>query len=106
MAERGRDHQVTIALDDQRWAMDPGKALEGRVVRDAPLDDRVVLRVAEGQGRGSVAILSAGRESAQELHSLRLARIGVSEHDVEEVLGLALSARGGGDVLPPAVHQG
>ena len=82
----------------------PVKPLQRGVVRDPPLDDGVVLRVARGVARRCVASLLALHEAAEELHSLRLARFGVREHDVEEVLRLALAAGGGGDVVAPAVH--
>jgi hypothetical protein len=106
MAELGWDHQVVIALDDQRRALDPGQPLQRTVVRDAPLDDRVVLRVSRRVGRRGVAPDLALHEAAEELPALGLAGIGVREHDVEEVLRLALAARGSGDVVAPAVHAG
>ena len=104
VAELGRDHQVVVALDDQRRARDAGEALQRAVVGDPPLDDRVVLRVARGVARRCVAVLLALHEAPEELHALGLAGLGVREHDVEEVLGLALAAGGGGDVVAPAVH--
>ena len=74
------------------------------MVGDAPLDDRVVLRVPSGVAGRGVTSLLALQEAAEELHSLGLAGLGVGEHDVEEVLRLALAACGGGDVIAPAVH--
>jgi hypothetical protein len=104
VAELGRDHQVAVTLDDQRRALDPSQPLQPGVVRDTPLDDRVVLRVARGVARRGVASLLALDEAPEELHSLGLAGLGVREHYVEEVLWLALAAGGGGDVVAPAVH--
>jgi hypothetical protein len=74
------------------------------VVRDPRLNDRVVLPVARGVARRCVAGLLALHEAPKELHSLPLARVGVREHDLEEVLRLALAAGGGRDVVAPAVH--
>jgi hypothetical protein len=101
VAQLGRDHQVAIALNYQRRAPDPGQALLRCVVRDAPFDDRVVLRVPGGIARRDVSSLLALKEPAEKLPALGLACLGVGEHDVENeisCLGVAAIVRLGSPV--------
>jgi hypothetical protein len=66
--------------------------------------DRVVLGVAHRVAGRRVASLLSLRKASEELPALGLAGLGVREHDVKEVFGLALGACRGGDVVAPAVH--
>jgi hypothetical protein len=87
-------------------AADRRQPLQRAVVGDAPLDDRVVLRVSRGDAARRVAVLAAGHETPEELDPQSPAGLGGREEDMQQALGCRLvHARCLGDVPAPAVHS-
>jgi hypothetical protein len=66
MRQAQRNHQVGVALRNEDGLVNRGEALQLGVIGNAPLADRVVLRIAGLDGAGDVPVLLALLEAAEE----------------------------------------